>query len=349
MTHARKFSRRSALTALLGGLAWGFAPRAKAADPSDPSLAYRYRSANFGGFVADSYVLAPEPKPRPFRDWLEDAYREQHPETLNQALARHRAQLQTFTDLREKAALERATAAWLHKTVKTLIPKFSLERGYEFASAVRHGERQCLLQSVLIAGLLQEAGLDAGVVMVWQNQEGKISNLGHAVALLRLSEGKDLLVDASDPTPFMRHRGLYLWDLAARDYRFVEACYAPDDTILGYARKGDGGRLAPRQTRPLDVAFLHSQFDFYRGERAPGGLLGPSTPTGLAASARFLERAARQQPRNPLAVYALGHVYRKQNRLEAARAQYRRGHRLYLRQGFLPDGPREALAWAGTP
>ena len=46
-------------------MAWGFAPRAKAAGPSDPSLAYRYRSANFGGFVADSYALAPEPKPAP--------------------------------------------------------------------------------------------------------------------------------------------------------------------------------------------------------------------------------------------------------------------------------------------
>lgn len=349
MTPTRKLTRRRIIAGLVGSMALGLLTVQAKAKVVAPPLPYRYRSGIFGGFIADSYALAPVPRPQPFRGWLEAAYRQQHPETLAGALARHRAQLESFTDLQEKLALQKATAAWLHQTIKALIPRFSLERGFEFANAVAYGERQCLLQSVLIAGLLQEVGLEAGVVMVWKNPEGKVSNLGHAVTLLRLADGRDLLVDASDPTPFMRHQGLYLWDSAAQDYRFVEPQYAPDATILGYVRKGDGLPLRPRDTRPLEVAFLRSQFDFYRGERAPEGFMGPSTPQGLAASVRFLERATRQQPRNPLAVYVLGHVYRKQGRLEEARTQYQRGYQLYRKQGLIPEGPRAAYAWATAP
>ncbi|RIH82860.1 Tetratricopeptide repeat protein [Meiothermus luteus] len=338
----RRFSRRRVLQGLLGGLVlWSPARARPAGFPQ-----YPYRSIVFGRFLDDSYALAPTPGPKPFREWLEAAYQARYQESLRQALAQRRARLEATPDPRKRAALEEATAAWLHRAVKALIPRFSLERGFEFFNAVRFGERQCLLQSVLIAGLLQEAGLEAGVAMVWKNPLGQESNLGHAVALLRGSDGQDRLVDASDPTPFMRHPGLYLWDASARDYRFVEVSFGPEGVVRGYTRLADGRPLPLGQARPLDTAFLRSQFDYYRGERAPGGFIGPSTPAGLEASARFLERAIVRQPRNPLAVYGLGYVYRKQGRLEAARKQFQRAYRLYLAQGHVPPGPQEAQRWA---
>ncbi|MCS7058475.1 MAG: hypothetical protein NZL94_06305 [Meiothermus sp.] len=336
------FSRRQVLKGLLGGAALWATGRAQR--PLFPQ--YPYRSAAFGRFLEDSYALIPAPKP--FRSWLEAAYQAHYHEPLEEALDHRRTRIETTRNPRERVVLEEATAVWLHRTVKALIPRFSLERGFEFSNAVRFGERQCLLQSVLIAGLLQEAGLEAGVVMVWRNPEGKESNLGHAVVLLRGSDGQDRLVDASDPTPFARHPGLYLWDRSAHDYRFVEAHFSAEGVTHGYTRLADGKPLPLDLAQPLDVAFLRSQFDYYRGERAPGGFIGPSTPEGLEASARFLERAMARQPRNPLAVYGLGYVYRKQGRLEPARKQFRMAYQLYLAQGYVPPGPQEAQRWAGA-
>jgi Flp pilus assembly protein TadD len=74
--------------------------------------------------------------------------------------------------------------------------------------------------------------------------------------------------------------------------------------------------------------------------------MGPSTKAGLAASARLLELAVEANPRNPLAVYVLGHVYRRQGRAAAARAQYIEGHELYRRFGHVPAGPKAANAEA---
>ncbi len=90
-----------------------------------------------------------------------------------------------------------------------MLPKFSLDRGYEFRHSVDRLERQCFLQSVLIAGLMQRMGMEAGVVMIYRNQKGEASNLGHATVVLKLDNGRDIMVDASDPHPFMRHRGVF--------------------------------------------------------------------------------------------------------------------------------------------
>lgn len=333
---SRGITRRRVLQGLVGGLV--FSALVKAEAVSWP--AYAYRSAAFSRFLEDSYALAPALTP-PFRAWLETRYQQRFGVPLPVALRERRVLLQ-----RGGADAARKTALWLHRTVKAVIPRFSLERGFEFFNAVRLGERQCLLQSVLIAGLLQEVGLEAGVVMVWRNPQGQESNLGHATALLRLPDGAQVLVDASEPTPFTPHQGLYLWDALDRSYRFVEARFDDQGQVQAYTRLDNGRPLPFAQAFPMDVAFLRSQFSYYRGERAPGGFLGPSTPEGLATSARFLEQAVQLQPKNPLAVYVLGHVYRKQGRLEAAKQQFRQGYQLYQAQGHLPPGPQQALAWA---
>ncbi|MBO1438775.1 tetratricopeptide repeat protein [Meiothermus sp. CFH 77666] len=334
----RRLTRRQALKGLLGGAMVAAASgRGQTLSPTR----YPYSSGAFTCFIEDSYLQAPAATPA-FRAWLEARYQEAYDHPLRSALQAQRTRLRS-------ASVEQArmAALWLHRAVKTLIPRFSLERGFEFYNAVRLGERQCLLQSVLLAGLLQELGLPAGVVMVWRNQAGQESNLGHAVTLLSLPDRSQVLVDASDPLPFMRHTGLYLWDVSAQGYRFVEPRFSTEGHILGYRRSLDGQALKGAAVRPLDIAFLHSQFDFYRGERAPRGFIGPSTPEGLSVSARFMERAVKRQPQNPLAVYGLGYIYRKQGRLEAAKAQFRDADRLYTAQGYRPAGLRSALEWAG--
>jgi tetratricopeptide (TPR) repeat protein len=316
--------------------------------------AYAYGSEAFTQLALESYRVTGAGSLEPFYRWFEEAYARTPglwPEgggpSLRQTLEGRRREHEGLKSPQQRARLERQTAAWVHRLIKTLIPRFSLERGYEFAYAVRYGERQCLLQSVLAAALLQRAGMEAGAVMVWKSPQGQVSNNGHVSAVLRLSDGRDLLVDASEPQPFPEHQGLFTWDGAARDYRFLEPLFAADHSIRAYRLVGSGREVPPSEVAPLSLRYLRSQFYYYRGERAPGGFIGPSNPQGLAASARFLEEAVRLEPHNPLAVYVLGLVYRKQGQLEAARRQIRTGYQLYQRYGFIPEGPRAAYVWAG--
>lgn len=307
--------------------------------------AYAYGSEAFSHLIDESYRLTHSQGLEPFYRWFEGAYARHAGEGLPQALEARR---RVYRELKapQKATFERESAIWAYRTVKALIPRFSLERGYEFAYAVRYGERQCLLQSVIIAGMLQRIGMRAGAVMVWKSPHGQVSNNGHVTAVLRLSDGRDLLVDASEPQPFPQHQGLFTWDRPQGDYRFLEPVYDVDGGIRAYGVVG-GGELKTQEVGLLSLDFLRSQFFYYRGERAPGGFMGPSTPQGLRASARFLEEAVRAEPRNPLPVYVLGLVYRKQGRLEAARRQIQAGYALYRRYGFVPEGPKAAYAWAG--
>lgn len=316
---------------------------------------YPYGSAAFSRFVADSYRETPSIEVEPFARWLDETHTGTSqawlpgPEglTVARALAERRRALHAVRDPRRRTRLEIETATWLHRAIKAMIPNFNLDRGFEFTSTVRFGERQCLLQSVLIAALLQAMDVDAGVYMVWKNERGQESNNGHAVAVIKLSDGRDILVDASDPLPFMRHQGVFVVDMTSRGYRFVEPRYDGDSAIVGYRTAAAERALPPAHVRPLDVPFLRSQFYYYRGERAPGGFMGrPATPEGLAASARFLQVAQRVSPQNALAVYVLGHVYWRQGKIDAARAQYIKGLTLYKAFGYVPPGPKRAYGQA---
>lgn len=306
---------------------------------------YPYGSPAFEVLVADSYAQAGSAGVQPFTPWFAQAFARYERRALTDALDAAPHDLAAQGDPTRRVRLELQAAVWIYGVIKTTIPRFSLDRGYEFANVVRFGERQCLLQSVLLASLLQAMGLDAGVYMVWQNPHGEVSNNGHAVTVLKLSDGRDVLVDASEREPFSEHQGVFLVDRTTGRYRFVHPRFNADATIGGYQPESGGGSLAPAAVRPLDVTFLRSQFYYYRGERVPDGVLGRSaTPDGLAASARYLEHAQTLDPANPLAVYMLGTVYRRQGRFAAARIQYARGYRLYQIYGFVPDGPKTAFA-----
>ncbi|WP_425146180.1 hypothetical protein [Deinococcus sp.] len=289
-----------------------------------------------------------------FEDWLASAYGTAgvalgtDPQaSLNAALDARAAAIRAATGA-ARVKLERDTAQWAHTFIKKAVPTFSLERGFELANVVKLGERQCLAQSVIISALLQRAGLTAGAVMVWANPEGKESNLGHVVSIVRLSSGADLLDDASDPAPFMHHQGLLLRDGNA--YRFVKPSYADDDTISSYTLADGSKTYSVKELAPLSLGYLQSQFDYYRGERAPGGFMtGKATPDGLKKSEFYLRRALQEEPQNALAALVLGHVLRKEGQVALAKAQYQRAVPVYRAQGHLPSGAIEALAWSSKP
>ena len=328
--------------------------QAAAPAPASPDARYAYGSPAFRALAQDSYATRGLKAPD-FMTWMQGKYAAANMpldggKTLLAGLAARKAAI-AAASRDQQDQLARDTAQWAHSFIKKILPNFSLERGYEFAAAVKSGERQCLLQSTLIAAMLQQAGLDAGVVMVWQNEKNQESNLGHMVALLRLPSGRAaLLDDASDPQPFMTHRGLLLRGGDA--YRFVNPVYVAD-TITAFTRADGKGSLPLSAARPLDLAYLKSQINYYRGERAPGGFMGAggndggkSDAAGLAQSARFLRTAVQDNPSNALATYVLGLVERKQGQDAQARADILAGVRLYQAQGHLPAGPEEALKWA---
>lgn len=286
--------------------------------------------------------------------WLDLAYLRSHRPlaggvTLSQALSLRRAQLQAAPTLVEKDRLARETAAWAHALIKRAVPKFSLERGFELANFAATGERQCLSQSTVIAGLLQRAGLDAGLVMVWTSMTGQVSNLGHVTSVLRLPSGAgDLQVDASEPEPFATHSGILAW--TGKGYRFMTATFSPGGLITAYAPVGQSEPIRPRQMQFLSLAYIRSQYSYYRAERATGGVLGTgtgrATASGLQTSERLLLEALAQEPQNALAASVLGTVWRKMGKVSQARQQYLNAAALYAAQGYTPAGQQANMQWA---
>ncbi|MCC7230933.1 MAG: hypothetical protein IT203_11120, partial [Fimbriimonadaceae bacterium] len=224
-----------------------------------------------------------------------------------------------------------------HRLVKKSSRKFSLDRGFEFANVVATGERQCFLQSVLIAGILQDAGFDAGVAMVWKNIAGQTTNNGHAVCVLRTDSKHFIVVDASEPMPFPTHQGLFLLDRRSKQYAFVLPDYLPDARIGSLKLNGQTKTIDPGEFDFLDIPFLKSQFDYYRGERAVGGILDPkSTSAGLQASQAFFEKAEQECANNPLVVWMLSRTYRKLGDNDAAESALTRARILYRSFGWVP-------------
>ncbi len=309
------------------------------------SAQFPYEGEQFTKFVSDSYKVKGSGSPTDFYSWFDGGFTQQAGgQKPLDYLADEKKKIDALTSPDDKAAEEIRLGGQIHHIVKKVIPKFSLQHGFEFYQATDLGERQCFLQSVLVCGLLQKAGIDAGVVMVYKNITGQATNNGHAVAVERLSNGKDILVDCSDPTPNVQHQGLFFRD-GSNDYIYVNPQYASDNTITSYRQEGETTDLTPRSLSTLDIPFIYSMFDYYRGERAPGGFFEtPTNAAGLAQSAEFLKKSIQENPHNPLAVYMLGHIYQKQGKSDAGMSQYLAARDLYQRYGWVPQGVRDALA-----
>ncbi|MBN9417361.1 MAG: tetratricopeptide repeat protein [Candidatus Eremiobacteraeota bacterium] len=276
-------------------------------------------------------------RPEAFFGWLEGAYqrfRSPHePATLALRLAAFEQRVRGCHTLAERAAAERDASFWAHGFVKKALPRFSLQRGFEFRNAEQLGERQCLLQSILISSMLHSAGVRSGLAMVYRNEQGGESNNGHVVALVQASNGQDFLVDASHLEPLVRHQGLMV--RSERGLCFVQPLYAPaGQAIVGYRTLE--GRTVPN-VQPLDHRFALSQVNFYRGERTPGGLMeGALSPQGLQRSAEYFETSLQQAADNPLPLYSLGRVYERLGNREKAHDYFERAERLYRHHGWVP-------------
>jgi hypothetical protein len=305
------------------------------------SATYPYGGTAFTQLVADSdRATGGGTTPAQFYHWMDQSPLAKQSHGLLALTDAERHKLAGLHNPAQKTAEERAFCATLHHSIKTWIPRFSLDTGFEFVDAMKLGTRQCLLQSVLLSGLLQRAGMDAGMAMVWRNISGTDINDGHAICLVHLPDGHAVELDASDPVPFVRHQGLLAWKGGPRD---VNPVFAGDSTtIIGFRATGDGVRLSVSEVRPLTLAYVRSQFYYYRGERAPGGLLAAKiTPAGLNLESQYLRDSIHFCPQNQLSVYMLGHVYLKQGNVAAARRQVVTALRLYADAGWIPQGARD--------
>ncbi len=305
---------------------------------------YGYHTRAFHQAVADSYKPSGR-NPKLFFDLMDKRSNALHKAKVREWILKERKELAKAKRKGKLLSEEIQVSKEAFDFVKSSIPKFSLDRGYEFCSVTDTGERQCLLQSFLIAAILQDEGLKAGCAMVWENEHGQRSNLGHVTALIRLEDGHDLMVDASHSEPTIAHQGIFLYDKGAKTYAFVHPQFAPGShEAIAYSRP-DGKAVLMKNALGLDLAFLRSQFDFYRGERVPNGFLDPkASPEALKKSAAFFERGLRESSANPLETYLLGTVYRRLGREQDARRMCQAALKLYEKYGWVPDTVKRAAA-----
>lgn len=280
-------------------------------------------------------------------EFLERAYRD-YPQKLGNSGKGLAAELQEVRARRnsestlERVNSEKQLATWAHRFIKTAIPKFSLQKGFEVEQAIDHGYRQCLLQSVLVSSLLEDGGAQSGLAMVFLNPEGHESNLGHVVSVLRLSDGKDILVDASHPEPFPQQKGIFLQ--RAGRYRFLRPQYGADQEIESYIDQGSSERVVCSEVTTLPPDYVRSQFWFYRGERVPGALIErPPTPEGLKRSAELLKKSHSLCPSNPLALYFLGRVYEDLKETSQAHTFLTEAEAQYRADGWVPESVTQAV------
>lgn len=313
---------------------------------------YPYLGKHFDLLVKESYQRFGADDEQQFFSWFEkvseSAYNrisDENYTTLEDTLKAKKLELENSAGAEQKTQIEIELGERLHALTKEVITRFSLERGFEFYNAQNTGERQCLLQSVLIAALLQEMGVDAGIVMIYKNFNGQVSNIGHVATLIKLSDGKDIIVDASDREPFIPHQGVLG---AAPSYQFLEPVFEDDtEKIVAYKTVSAGKTIPAKRVRPLDFSYVRSQFWYYRGERTEGGLLSAiKTDEGLQEAGDALKNSLSICPANPLSAYMLGRIYLAQNNGPKALAQLKSAEKLYNRYGWIPDGPKEFLKLA---
>jgi hypothetical protein len=335
-------------------------PLFRGSDDSIPfNESYAYGSSKLDLFILDSYNELGQSNINEFYDWMSSAYsawrdeavasgsfpfKGQESHDLKSFCSWARNHFNEIKEPRVRAEEEQSISIELHRLIKTIIPKFSLERGYEFHNVVRSGERQCFLQSVLIASLLQSMDISAGLLMVFKNERGEESNNGHAVVLERLADGKDLLVDASESAPFATHQGLFC--RTHEGYRYVLPQYnEKTGAILSYVSVS-GKKIADRrEVKTMDLSFIQSQFDVYRGEWTEGGFHDKNKSTqGMETAAGYFQRSVSECPENPQALYFLARSYEELGQSAYALETYAKAMKLYTHYGWVPRSMKDKEA-----
>jgi hypothetical protein len=317
---------------LLGGFFCTLAACVPAQLPPIP-----YGSAAFGAYVRDSMIkFTPAGRsPMPVQNF----YQAMNDKAKNKGFPTWERRLTEISKTwgRDPIDARMRTLASLHADFKKTIDKFDLDRGFEFASVVSTGERQCYLQSVILASMAQRFGADAMVAMVNRNEKGEYSNNGHAVPLIKVAQDRWVVLDASEPHPFAEHQGYFLFQPKSACYIYVTPSYDPYRCLIALRSQGTGAKVPFSSVGPMPADFLRSQFDFYRGEHTPNGLVAKKpTKEGLLTSRKWLVRSVAECPQNPLAVFSLGRVEKllKDGRFTATMAKAKD---LYKQYGWLPD------------
>jgi hypothetical protein len=322
-------------------------------DATDEGFPHPYGSAAFDQLVADSNRTTGVGTPEEFRAWMNKSFLRaargsgfaEGAGTWEDVIRINADSLGAIADPEQRAQRELALGAWLHGAVKKALPNYNLERGFELANVPRRQERQCLMQSLLITSSLQAMGVDAGLAMVNRNADGQYTNNAHVVALVKLSNGRDALVDGSYRTPLVAHQGLMVM-MPKGGLRYVRPVYTRDYRQIASYLVLPGLSEAPTEAvRPMGIGFVRSQIDYYRGERIPGGVLAKeASAAGLEGSVRFFRSSLENCPTNPLPAFMLGLACEKAGRRKEAREQFITAHRLYVQAGWVPFAVQEALS-----
>jgi len=316
-----------------------------------------YMSKTFDTFVEDSYKDGGKKDRSEFYKWMDSSYINWRDKsikegifpfngvenlTFNELIDWLNKSILSLSDTEEKVNKEREILRWTHRYIKSVIPVFSLRRGYEFRNVVKYGERQCFLQSVLISSLFQKMGINSGVYMVYINNNKEETNNGHAVVVVKLSDGKDILVDASDREPFMAHAGLF--GRISTGYIYIKPQYDSLNDILSYRASSDNKDINTASVIPLDIAFLRSQFYFYRGEWTDGGIHAKERTTeGLEKARKYMEESIKLCRQNPLAVYMEGRIHEELKEEDMAKKYFQDAGVLYRHYGWMPKLLKEKL------
>lgn len=297
-----------------------------------------YSSPGFRRLVDESYRFTGTKEGNAFFRQLDSASKKAGNPNWDEVIKQGRRELlKSNSKTRRKVILD--ISHRLHRYVKKALPTFTLDRGFEFSYAGTRGERQCLLQSVLVAGVLRDMNLESGIAMVWRNDKGATSNMGHVCALVNLPDGQKAVIDCSDPIPFMEHQGLFL-KVSGAGYRFVEPEYR-SKVMVGFKSLKEGKTLPASRLQTLDLAYVKSQFDFYRGERALGGILAkPTSREGLAHSEKLFRRSLSLNPNNPLSTWLLAQTLAKEGRAAESKAARSKAVSLYQEFGWIPPSLR---------
>ena len=212
-------------------------------------------------------------------------------------------------DSETRTSLEIALAKELHSWIKKSLPRYSLVKGFELTNASLHSQRQCFLQAVLLNSILHGNKVKAAIAMVNVNEIGEETNNGHAIVIIKLSNGNDIILDGSEPRPFLRHQGLFI--CTPNGYLYAKPVYIMNSYQISYYNSNINSSTIPTSyVKSFDFNFLRSQFYYYRGEQVKNGSIADKpTKKGLAASESYLKTAYQYCPANPLVSYLLAKTY----------------------------------------
>ena len=319
---------------------------------------YPYKSAKMDKFIIDSYNNTNSMDYKQFYKWMDDKFTQWLKENkkklpvnlmdksnFTEFCSASKRELQAVKDNKKKEKAIINLCQWLHKYIKKIIPVFSLQRGYEFSNVVLFGERQCYLQSVLIASILQYMGIDAGVVMVNKNEKGVESNNGHAVTLVKISKDKLIVVDASEPYPFAIHQGLFL----KRDgnYIYLVPNYNTDKIIKDF-NTYNNKKVSNREVSCLNEDFLNSQFYVYRGEWVDGALHdNKKSAVGIKKANNYFKKAVEICSENTLALYFYARSFEEMGEKENAVKYFDKAYKCCVKYGFVPPNLKTKIKLIG--